>query len=86
MLLVTYIMLYHIIYMVHIFVYCYFNISDWTGNPNTIENEVKWTDWVSTQKFFDAGANGTFGFREQKSDPREDRCNLWDRIDEYMLH
>ena len=64
---------------------CFF--QDWTDNPNgQIENESIWNLWIPTQHLFDAGNDKTNAFAEQLIDGREDRCNMLDDVNQYMLH
>ena len=60
---------------------------EWQDNENNRPaNEILWTDWISTQNFFDAGSNATLSFSEQVTDMRDERCNMLDSINHYMLH
>ena len=64
------------------------NFLDWTGSPNvgdlkSKENmaKVKFTEYDG--KWFKLGKNK---FEKQKKDPRNKKCNMFDKINQYMLH
>ena len=62
--------------------------NDWTGSPNigdlkskNNKAKVKFTEWNGN--WFKTGVNK---FSQQKNDPRSKRCNMLDKVDQYMLH
>ena len=64
------------------------NVLDWTGSPNVGDlkskdnmAKVKFTEYDG--KWFKIGKNN---FEKQKKDPRNKKCNMFDKINQYMLH
>ena len=61
---------------------------DWSGSPNVGDlkskdnmAKVKFTEYDG--KWFKTGENK---FEKQKKDKRNKKCNMFDKINQYMLH
>jgi hypothetical protein len=48
-------------------------------------NKIKWVPYTGKNNgaFFKVGDNS---FSKISKDPKRKKCDLWDKIDEYMLH